>query len=127
MEVRKAVNTNYITAGNVKRTAVNKANRAYIDKFVSMNYERLSKKFDNQRNVINSNGFGSLDKLNDLILSLYTDSELNFSNWYEANKYLTSKFTDKAIRVVMKKPTEADEDKTESEDTDTDYLIQEND
>lgn len=127
MEVRKAVNTNYITAGNVKRTAVNKANRAYIDRFVAINYERLSNKFDIQRNVINSNGFGSLDKLNDLILSLYTDSELHFSNWNEANKYLTSKFTDKAIRVVMKKPTEADEDKTESEDTDTDYLIQEND
>ena len=119
MEVRKLVNANYITADNTKRTAVNETNRAYIDRFVSANYERLSKKFDSQRNVINSSGFGSLDKLNELILSLYTDSKMCFTGWEQANEYLTSKFTDKTIRVVMKKPTEAN-------GNETDYLIQEN-
>lgn len=126
MEVKKAVNKNYLTGDEAKVVAVNETNRAFIDRFVSLNDQRLCTQFDSQGNVINSSGFGSLDKLNTTIVSLYTDPEMCFTSWEQANKYLTSKFTDKAIRVVMKKPTETDEYETESENTNTDYLIQEN-
>lgn len=116
MEVKKAVNSNYLTGDKVKTFTVNEQNRVYIDRFVSLNYQRLCKQFESQHNVINSSGFGSLDKLNETILSLYTDSEMCFTDWEQANKYLTSKFTDKAIRVVMKKPKrEESEDDEESE------------
>lgn len=103
--VKKAVNNNYLTVeAPQKKLAVNEQNRAYIDRFVSLNYEKLNRKFDSQRNTINSSAFGSTDKFNEMIISLYTDPDLCFTSWEKANGYLTSKFTDKAIRVVMKKP-----------------------
>lgn len=110
MGVKKAINQNYLTGDNVKHPAVNEANRAFIDRFIALNYERLSNKFSSQRNVVNSSGFGSFDKLNETILMLYTDPEMHFTSWEQANKYLTSKFTDKAIRVVMKKPNRDEPD-----------------
>lgn len=117
MEVKKAVNKNYLTGDEAKVVAVNETNRAFIDRFVSLNYQRLCTQFDSQRNVINSSGFGSLDKLNTTIVSLYTDPEMCFTSWEQANKYLTSKFTDKAIRVVMKKPKRDEADNEDADET----------
>lgn len=82
----------------------NEQNRKYIDRFVAENYERLNKQFSNQREVINSSGFGSIDKLNETLLLLYTDHDLHFTNWEQAKAYLTCKFTDKAIRIPTQNP-----------------------
>lgn len=94
--------------------AANEQNRGYIDRFVKENYKRLSAKFSSLDGTINSSGFGAMDKLNETIVSLYTDSELSFANWEEAERYMLSKFTDKAIRVVVKKPVKDNSDEEDS-------------
>lgn len=96
---------------------VNEQNKAYIDRFVAENYERLNKQFANQREIINSSGFGAIDMLNETLLLLYTDPDLHFTDWKQANNYLSSKFTEKAIRIPTQKPITKDSD---SEDTETD-------
>ena len=102
---------------------VNEQNRKYVDRFVAENYERLNKQFANQREIINSSGFGAIDKLNETLLLLYTDTDLHFADWKQANDYLSGKFTEKAIRIPTQKPitkdceSEGTEADTESNDT----------
>lgn len=96
---------------------VNEQNRKYVDRFVAENYERLNKQFANQREIINSSGFGAIDMLNETLLLLYTDPDLHFTDWKQANNYLSSKFTEKDIRIPTQKPITKDSD---SEDTETD-------
>lgn len=91
----------------VERIAVNEQNRSYVDRFVTENYKRLSAKFSTLGGTVNSIGFGAMDKLNETIFSLYTDSELSFSDWDEAKRYMAGKFTEKEIRVLVKKPVKA--------------------
>lgn len=110
MAVKKAVNTNYLQDEETITIAVNQQNKAYIDQFVKLNYERLNKQFANQRETINSSAYGSIDKLNETLLLLYSDPDLHFTSWKQANAYLTSKFTEKAIRIQMKKPTKETEE-----------------
>ncbi len=105
MAVKKLICANYLREAPVDTITVSEQNRGYIDRFVSENYKRLSAKFSNLDGVINSSGFGAMDKLNETIVSLYTDPELSFSNWAEAERYMANKFTEKAIRVPVKKPT----------------------
>lgn len=88
----------------METNTVNKQNRIYIDRFVSENYERLSGKFSTLDGTINSSGYGAMDKLNETILTLYTDPDLCFTSWEQANDYLTGKFTEKEIRVPVMKP-----------------------
>jgi hypothetical protein len=101
----------------IRVAEVNEQNRKYIDRFVSENYERLNRQFANQREVINSSAYGAIDKLNETILLLYTDPDLHFTDWKQANAYLSGKFTEKAIRIPTQKPITKDCD---SEDTDND-------
>jgi hypothetical protein len=110
----KLSNANYLHDVPAQCFAVNETNRLYIDRFINENYQRLSDKFTLLDGTINSSAFGAMDKLNETIVSLYTDPNLCFSNWKEADNYLTSKFTEKAIRVVVKKPTKPDEEDRES-------------
>lgn len=86
------------------RLPVNEQNRIFIDRFVSENYQRLSGKFSILSSTINSSGFGALDKLNETLLTLYTDPDLHFTDYSEAERYLTSKFTEKELRVPVRKP-----------------------
>ena len=65
--------------------------------------------------TINSSAFGALDKLNSTIISLYTDPNLHFADWEQANRYLSSKFTEKAIRVPVKKPVKSEVVENEDE------------
>lgn len=94
----------YSNNGSAKTLPLNKQNKAYIDRFVSENYSRLNRIFANQREVINSSGCGSIDKLNDTLLLLYTDPDLHLTSWEQAKAYLNNKFTDAAIRIPMQKP-----------------------
>lgn len=112
--------TDYSEQSDTRQPLVQEQNRKYIDRFVSENYSKLNDRFNNQRELITSNAGGSIDNLNDAILSLYTDSEMCFTDWEQANKYLTSKFTDKAIRVVMKKPKR---EESENEDNNENEII----
>lgn len=93
----------------------NQQNRKYIDRFVAENYERLNNQFDNQRELINSSGCGSIDKLNDTLLLLYTDPDLHLTSWEQAKAYLSGKFTDAAIRIPVQKPIRKDAEPEESE------------
>lgn len=102
--MKKLTNANYLHDVPTDHPAVNEQNRKYINRFVSENYERLNAKFKTISNNINSSGFDSLDKLNETLLSLYTDPDLCFTSWEEAKRYLTNKFTEKEIRVAVKKP-----------------------
>lgn len=102
----------------IREAVANEQNRKYIDRFVAENYERLNRQFDNQRELINSSGCGSIDKLNSTILSLYTDPDLHFNNWKEANTYLLGKFTDAAIRIPTQKPITKDADTEEDTEED---------
>lgn len=106
--MKKLTNANYLHDVPGEHIAVNEQNRGYIDRFVTENYNRLSAKFSSLDGTINSSGFGAMDKLNETIVSLYTDSELSFTDWDEAKRFMLSKFTDKAIRVVVKKPIRSD-------------------
>lgn len=101
---KKAVNKNYLGEVQTKSLPVNEKNRAYIDAFVKLNYKQLRDKFRKLGNAVNSSAFDSVDILDETILSLYTDPEFSFKSADQANVYLTSKFTEKAIRVVCKKP-----------------------
>ena len=112
--ITKPSNANYLHDVPAQYFAVNEANRLYIDRFIKENYQRLSSKFTLLDGTINSSAFGAMDKLNETIVSLYTDPNLCFSNWKEADNYLTSKFTEKAIRVVVKKPTKDQNEDCES-------------
>ena len=106
----------YSKTGGAKPLPVNRQNKAYIDRFVAENYERLNKQFANQREVTNSNGFGSIDKLNETLLLLYTDPDLYLTSWEQAKSYLTSKFTDAEIRIPIRKPIkEAEENELEND------------
>lgn len=104
MAVKKAVNQNYISQEQAKWLPANEKNRAYIDMFVKLNYKQLRDKFRKLGDAVNSSAFDSVDKLDETILSLYTDQELSFKSQEQANEYLNSKFTEKAIRVVVRKP-----------------------
>ncbi len=106
--IRKLSNTNYLHDVSVDPVAANERNRKYIDRFVSENYNGLVAKFSPLDGTINSSSYGALDKLNEMILSLYTDPDLHFSSWIEAKQYLSSKFTEKAIRVPVKKPVKSE-------------------
>lgn len=106
--IRKLSNTNYLHDVQPERAAANEQNRKYIDRFVSENYIGLVAKFSPLDDTINSSSFGALDKLNETIISLYTDSDLHFTDWEQAKRYLLSKFTEKAIRVPVKKPVKCE-------------------
>ena len=113
--VKKLSNTNYLHDVSVDPVAVNERNRKYIDRFVSENYNGLVAKFSPLDGTINSSAFGALDKLNSTIISLYTDPNLHFADWEQANRYLSSKFTEKAIRVPVKKPVKSEVVENEDE------------
>ncbi len=113
--IRKLSNTNYLHDVPAERTEANERNWKYIDRFVSENYNGLVAKFSPLDGTINSSSYGALDKLNETILSLYTDPDLHFSSWIEAKQYLSSKFTEKAIRVPVKKPVKNEIGENEDE------------
>ena len=75
---------------------MNNKNRAYIDRFVSENYKRLSNQFKAIGRNINSSCFGSMDKLNETLYALYIDPKLN-------------KFAEKELRVAVKKVSKNEE------------------
>ena len=77
-------------------------------------YQRITT-FSPLDGTINSSAFGALDKLNSTIISLYTDPNLHFADWEQANRYLSSKFTEKAIRVPVKKPVKSEVVENEDE------------
>lgn len=114
--LNKLSNANYLHHDVPTELKVNEKNRAYIDRFVSMNYEKLSKRFAAIGSNINSSCFGSLDKLNETLISLYTNPDLQFTCWDEANAYLTNKFTEKEMRIPLKKrnDTETEEESADS-------------
>ena len=103
--VKKMVNANYLSGTSAQNAKANEQNRKYIDRFVAEEYSKLSGKFGKIGSNINSSCYGSMDKLNETILSLYIDTELCFTNWQEAKQYLQNKFTEKDIRIPTKKPT----------------------
>lgn len=113
--IRKLSNTNYLHDVPAERIAANEQNRKYIDRFVSENYNGLVAKFSPLDDTINSSSFGALDKLNETIISLYTDKDLHLTDWEQAKRYLTSKFTEKAIRVPVKKPVKGGKEESENE------------
>ena len=106
--IRKLSNTNYLHDVPVEHVAANEQNRKYIDRFVSENYNGLVAKFSPLDGTINSSSYGALDKLNETILSLYTDPNLHLSDWEQAKQYLSNKFTEKAIRIPVKKPVKGE-------------------
>lgn len=97
--IKKLVNENYLNDENRPKTTVNEANRAYIDRFVRENYNALYSKFQALDSKIDSSTYSALDKLNETILSLYTDKELTFENWKSAKRFLQNKFTEKEKRT----------------------------
>lgn len=101
--IQKPINANYLHDVPAEHRAANEQNRAYINRFVSENYKRLSGKFSTLDGTINSSGFGAMDKLNETLLTLYTDPDLCFADYTEAERYLSSKFTEKELRVPVKK------------------------
>lgn len=105
--MKKLTNANYLYDVPCECIAVNEQNRGYVDRFVTENYRRLSAKFSTLGSTINSSGFGAMDKLNEMIFSLYTDPELSFEDWEEAKRYMSGKFTEKKIRIPIKKPVKA--------------------
>lgn len=114
----KLFNANYLHEVPATNQAVNEKNRSYIDRFVSENYKSLSTRFAAIGSNINSSAYGSLDKLNETLLSLYTNSDLLFDNWSDANAYLRNKFTEKEMRIPLKKQSKNNE--TENEDVSND-------
>lgn len=108
--VDKLVSNGYLQPASIERVAVNGQNRAYIDRFVTENYKRLRGKFSNINNNINSSGFSAMDKLNEMLLSLYVNPVLSFANWEEAELYMLSKFTEKEMRVPVKVVAKLEED-----------------
>ncbi|WP_418696056.1 hypothetical protein [Barnesiella intestinihominis] len=113
--LKKLSNANYLHDVSARRIAANEQNRNYIDRFVAENYNSLAAKFSPLDDTINSSSFGALDKLNETILALYTDPDLHFSSWEQANRYLSNKFTEKAIRVPVKKPVKSRTGENEDE------------
>lgn len=113
--MQKLINANYLHDIPAEHAAANSQNRIYIDRFVSENYERLSGKFSALDGAINSSGYGAMDKLNETILTLYTDPDLCFTSWEQANTYLTGKFTEKELRVPVKKPNRGEEEGSNNE------------
>lgn len=107
--LKKLSNANYLQDVPAAMLTVNEKNRAYIDRFVSENYKRLSNQFSRMDGNVNSSCFGAMDKLNETLLSLYTDASLCFDNWNEANAYMLNKFTEKEIRIPLKKGKEMQE------------------
>lgn len=105
----KLFNANYLHDVPAAMYAVNEKNRAYIDRFVSENYNRLRNRFKSFDGVINSSCYGSLDKLNETIFALYTDANLCFDNWKDANAYMQNKFTEKEMRIPVKKAVKNEE------------------
>ena len=105
--VKKLSNTNYLHDVSADPVAANERNRKYIDRFVS--------EFSPLDGTINSSAFGALDKLNSTIISLYTDPNLHFTDWEQAKQYLSNKFTEKAIRVPVKKPVKSEVVENEDE------------
>lgn len=108
-KLKKLSNANYLHDVPVQCAVVNNKNRAYIDRFVSENYKRLSNQFKAIGGNINSSCFGSMDKLNETLYALYIDSKLNFECWDEANRYMLNKFTEKEMRVPVKKASKNEE------------------
>lgn len=104
-KLKKLFNADYLqdTATAAQKLAVNEKNRAYIDRFVSENYIMLNNRFALMGSNINSSCFGATDKLNETLYSLYTDPNLIFESWDEANVYLKNKFTEKEMRIPLKK------------------------
>lgn len=112
-KLKKLFNADYLQETATQKRAVNEKNRTYIDRFVSENYKRLVTRFAPIGGNINSSCFGSMDKLNETLFSLYTDPDLRFGSWEEASVYLKNKFTEKEIRIPLKKPTKGREDNNE--------------
>lgn len=101
--LKKLSNANYLHDVPAECAIVNTKNRAYVDRFVSENYKRLSKQFKAIGSNINSSCFGSMDKLNETLYTLYIDPNLNFESWDEANSYMLNKFTEKELRIPVRK------------------------
>lgn len=106
--LKKLLNANYLHDVPLERARANEKNRPYIDRFISENYNSLVAKFSPMDDTVNSSSFGALDKLNETIVSLYTDNDLYFTDWEQAKRYLSNKFTEKAIRVPVKKPVKSE-------------------
>lgn len=105
----KLFNANYLHDVPAAMQVVNEKNRAYVDRFVSENYNKLSSQFKSVAGIINSSCYGSLDKLNETILALYTDVNLCFASWEDANAYMQNKFTEKEMCVPTKKTIKSGE------------------
>ena len=104
--VKKLSNTNYLHDVPVEHADAHERNRKYIG---------LVAKFSPLDGTINSSAFGALDKLNSTIISLYIDPNLHFTDWEQAKQYLSNKFTEKAIRVPVKKPVKSEVVENEDE------------
>lgn len=102
-KLKKLLNANYLHHEVPTLLAVNENNRVYIDRFVSDHYKSLSRRFAAIGSNINSSGFGALDKLNETLCSLYTNPDLSFKSWEEAKAFLQNKFTEKEMRVPLKR------------------------
>ena len=106
--LNKLSNANYLHHDVPTKLSVNEKNRAYIDRFVSENYKNLSRRFAAIGSNINSSAYGSLDKLNETFCSLYINPDLHFSSWVEAKAFLQNKFTEKEMRVPLKRNNSED-------------------
>ena len=115
VRLKKLVGADYLSDVPKEQAVVNEHNKGYIERFVLENYGRLSMRFSKIDRTINSTGFGALDKLNETLLSLLTDPDLYFSSWEEAERFLLNKFTEKAMRISVKKPTSNNEGSNEED------------
>lgn len=106
--LNKLFNANYLHDVPAAKRVVNEKNRVYIDRFVMENYNRLSNQFKGFDGIVNSSCYSAMDKLNETIFALYTDVNICFGSWDDANAYLRNKFTEKEMRVPTKKQSKAE-------------------
>lgn len=107
--LNKLFNANYLHDVPAAKRVVNEKNRVYIDRFVMENYNRLSNQFKGFDGIVNSSCYSAMDKLNETIFALYTDVNICFGSWDDANAYLRNKFTEKEMRVPTKKTIKSGE------------------
>ena len=107
--LNKLFNANYLHDVPAAKRVVNEKNRVYIDRFVMENYNRLSNQFKGFDGIVNSSCYSAMDILYVTIFALYTDVNICFGSWDDANAYLRNKFTEKEMRVPTKKTIKSGE------------------
>lgn len=78
------------------KNPLNKRVKKFIDSYIKREYDLIVKSYSWNFDITR-NGISAFDKINEIILKMYSDSGLSFTNQAECDKYMNDKLLSSKI------------------------------